>query len=163
MLKPCEQKILDTVKGLQSGKMARIIRDLYGNVPGFNWRIMDTPVLVTGYLDANAFTIPTMSASETYLVGPRLHNASNLFYASTFLHEAAHAFLFDYYYKNTNMPAAMRDSMLQSSYSKQVQNFLELEEPGNNIAQHKLLLNFQNDIYIALLDIVKRLELQVLM
>jgi hypothetical protein len=143
---------LDTIKSLQRGKVARIIKDLYGNVPGFNWRIMDTPVLVTGYSDANAFTIPTMSAIETYLVGPRLNNASNLFYASTILHEAAHAFLFDYYYKKTNMPAALRDSMLQSSYSKQLQKFLELEESGNNVAQHELLLNFQNDIYIALLE-----------
>lgn len=151
-LKPCEQKILDTVKGLQSGKLARIIRDLYGSIPGFNWRVMDTPVLVAGAMDANAVTLSTPGAIETYLVQPMMKDGTNLFYVATLLHEAAHAFLYSYFYYNAQIPSSLRDSMLQASYGKQLQKFMQLKNPNNNEAQHELLLNFQNDIYGSLLE-----------
>lgn len=48
------------------------------------------------------------------------------------------------------MPATIRDSILNSSYGKQLQKFLELENPGDNIAQHNLLIGLQNEIKIAL-------------
>lgn len=152
---PCITAILDSIKNTSRGAIAMIISRLSGQIPGFDWHIDTTNNLFADDTLANATTSwhSNVTRSLTRLRMPRLTNATNVFYAGTLIHEAVHSFLFSWYSMNTTLSQDLKDSMLGSSYSVQLENFIKNRYSGTtNEVQHEVMLAFQTDIKEALIQ-----------
>jgi hypothetical protein len=150
-LRPCFRQVLDSIRKIQPGEIAKIIKLFSGTTPGFKWRMAEVNYLAntadasatTNYDSANQF-------AYTLFHKPTMPDATNLFHAAIIIHEAVHAYLFTYFYTHTGLSPAFKDSMLHSDYSKQFENFIKLKDPQNNPGQHALMLAFRGAIKDAL-------------
>lgn len=149
----CITAVLDTIRNMNRGTIAMIITKLSGQIPDFDWQLDTLNSLYWRSPNANATTdfYSNVGRSLTNLRMPRLTNATNVFYAGTLIHEAVHAFLFSWYNGNANLSQGFKDSMLNSSYGVQLQNYIEQSNiPQTNTVHHDIMVAFQLDIKDAL-------------
>lgn len=101
-LSNCRSAILVDLKNLSPGKIASMIHKFSSNIPGFNWKVVESDR--TSDPNANATTEEVRSEGYvlTTLNTTNLSNATDLFVARTMLHEGIHAYLVSYYYNDPN-------------------------------------------------------------
>jgi len=106
--------IMADLKNLTQG-VGQIVTKLAGNVPGYNWEIIDgklnngeTGVTSTKY-NTTTGTVTATFDSQAWL------NATELSWARTMLHESMHAYFISYY--NINRPAFL------GTYQQMVQDW----------------------------------------
>ena len=154
-VRPCTDSIINKIRDLDSGTIAKIIKNLSGSAPGFDWEIQEVNQLYGLYINANAVTqydgSPTNHAI-TFLNQSKLNNATNISLARTIIHESVHAFMLDYFYNAANISTATRDSILGLGYGNMLKVFVKRKYYLQNDNFHNLImLNFKNDIKDALI------------
>lgn len=155
-VRPCTEAVLNQIRGLDSGTIAKIIKNLSGSLPGFDWEIREVSQLYGSHANANAQTDYSpgspINHSITYLNQAKLHSATNISLARTIIHESVHAFMYDYFYNAPNISTATRDSILGLSYGKILKQFIKhkYNVTDDNIFHRLMVINFKNDIKNAL-------------
>ena len=157
-VRPCIDSIINKIRDVDSGTIAKLIMNLSGNLPGFNWEIREQDTAYGDNSTANAITayenIPFMH-SVSYLIKSNIRNATNISMARTIIHESVHAFLYAYFYNASDISSATRDSILGLSYDKILKEFVKHKYNVNDQSYiHNLIVEgFHNDIK----DILKQL------
>ena len=153
-VRPCIENILNKIRDTDSGTVAKIITVLSGNTPGFDWEIEEVPQINPPHDPlANAVTafLPNYRRAITWLNNSRMQNATNIMVAQTLLHEAVHAFLYDYYHNSLNLPTSVRDSLLGLPYVKLLKDFMKKKESTASNLHHNIMINsLRNHIKNAL-------------
>lgn len=151
-VRPCIENIIDQIKGLEEGTIARIIHNLSGNLPGFDWEIAEAPSP-----NSNDDALTTISPNSpvphamTHLNSTKLQNATNISLARTIIHESVHAFLYNYFYYASGLSQSERDNILGLPYSKMLKQYLRHSQPLQGNSEHNFMANtFRKDIAEAL-------------
>jgi hypothetical protein len=80
-----------------------------------------------------------------------LANATNISLARTIIHEAIHAFIYNFINNQSQLTQAQKDQILALPFAKKLKEFYRLFYPGKANAFHNsMALNFHNDIRDAL-------------
>lgn len=140
-LHPCLDSILQKLKGLDSGKVAAIIKKFSGSAPDWNWNIIEG-VLGT---NINGQTLSQISNGTvtTVLDYGKLSKATDLSAARTIIHESVHAYLvayFRYDYDNANKDYP---NMVKAWYASRNHDL-------NSIQHDQMIKSFIEDISQAL-------------
>lgn len=122
-------------------------------VPAFNWEIKEVAQLPSPYTNADALT--SINGQNTYatteLNQSKLVNATNISLARTILHEAIHAFIYNYINNQSQLTQAQKDQILALPFAKKLKEFIRLFHPNQSNQFHNAMaLNFHDDIRDAL-------------
>lgn len=142
-LSPCRDIILTGIKNLATGQIANIIHHFTGNVPGFNWKIIENSTTSDPNANATTQDHPSQGFVLTTLNTTNLANATDLFVARTIMHEAIHAYLVAYFYNDPNT-AILTYPELYDYYVLQL--YPDINDPHHAIIANNLV----NDISMAL-------------
>lgn len=152
-VRPCIRKVLDSIRAIETGTIARIITTFSGNIPGFDVELKEVPQFFGVDSAANAITDYSSSFQRARItLNQQINaNATNLSIARTLLHEFVHAFLVDYFQNSSQVPQAVKDTILDKSYGRMLRTFIKLSNPMSNDEQHIIIQKyFINDIAQAL-------------
>jgi hypothetical protein len=139
-LRPCLEAVFNQVKALHVGQVCGMIMILDGNLPSFEWTIREQDIISGPFMNADAVTQQnSIGTVETYMNTHVINNASTAFIARTFLHEAVHAFIFNFVKNRRNLTAAEKDAINALSFGGQLRRFLEIRYPDLNNTFHKLM------------------------
>lgn len=100
MLKPCIKNVLADIKKLSNGSVASIIQKFAGDIPGYNWKIVDgsLPQYWNAGTESNYDKIE--KSVTTIFDSRKFNNSSDLMIAQNILHESIHAYLTTYFALN---------------------------------------------------------------
>jgi hypothetical protein len=152
----CVNAIINQLRSIQSGEIAQMIFVMSGQVPQFNWTISELPQLPAPYSNAGAITsygLGGVHHSITQLNQSKLSNATNISIARTLLHEAIHAFIYDFIFNNDQLPQIVKDQILALPFAQKLKEFIKIKynRPGQGNAFHNLMMKkFHDDIRDAL-------------
>lgn len=155
-VRPCIVNVLNKVRDVDSGIIAKIIKNLAGDMPGFDWEIREVPSLPSPYQTANALTSYEVyyRSAITDLNYSVMQNSTNIMVAQTLMHESVHAFLYDYYNNYLSLTPADRDSLLGLPYSKLIKDFMKKSAYAASNSQHNLMVDtLRNQIKNALKEV----------
>jgi len=143
-LHPCLEKILNALKGIDSGKIADIIKKFSGEVPGWDLHFDENFTLTIG---DNAQTDPDLLNGKVmvHLNFDNLSKATDLSVARTMIHECIHAYLTAFF---SNDPI-----LANATYPDQFEAWFTKEANGQSVGstQHDLMVaQFLGDIATAL-------------
>lgn len=135
-LSPCRDSILVDVRNLTTGKIADMIRNFTGNMPGFNWKIVESSTTSDPNASATTEDHPANGYVLTTLNTTNLANATDLFVARTIMHEAIHAYLVSYFYNDPN--AALKSYPELYDYWM-LQKYPDINDPHHAIMADSLI------------------------
>lgn len=156
-VRPCVQAVFNAVKNSSSGAIAEMIYIMSQQIPGFNWNISEVPQLAAPYASASALTTAMVNSnSSTQLNQAVIANATNLSIARTIIHEAVHAFIYNYVLNNANLTQSQKDQILALPFAKKLKEFFKLKYPPpsfDNSFHNLMAKNFHDDIATLLKEI----------
>jgi hypothetical protein len=158
-VRPCVNAIINQVRNIRSGTIAGMITTLSQQIPNFNWEIKEEDILPAPYADAVALTsigVINSHYSVTQLNKAKLSNATNISMARTILHEAIHAFIYDYILNTTQLTQTQKDQILALPFAKKLKEFLRIKYSSQNQGNdfHNLMAkHFHDDIRDALKEL----------
>lgn len=152
-VRPCVLSVINNVRDIRDGVIAEMIYIMSQQIPAFNWEIREVAQLPSPYSNADAVTsINSLNSyATTQLNQSMLVNATNISLARTVIHEAVHAFIYNYINNQAQLTQAQKDQILALPFAKKLKEFYRLFYPGKtNEFHNSMALNFHNDIRDAL-------------
>ena len=140
-LSPCLDSILTNIKALKSGKIAEIIQKFSGEIPNWDWVIVESPtdMAETGKTEP----IITSLGIKTYLNPYKLKDATILSTVRTILHESVHAYLTNFF--------RLDHAKANLTFPEMQQAWNEAKNPSYNKIQHDQMVKTYIEDIAALL------------
>ncbi|NOT49739.1 MAG: hypothetical protein HOP10_00505 [Chitinophagaceae bacterium] len=147
-VRQCIKDIINHIKSIEAGAIADMIRTLSGEIPGFNWTIKE--VLTTTPANADAVTSIGQNGNRdaiTELNQTVLANATNISMARTIIHEAIHAFIYDFVYNSASLTAAEKAQIMALPFSQKLKKYFKLIFQNATNSEHNAMVeDFHDDI-----------------
>jgi len=147
-VRPCTLEVIDSIRNIGNGNIASLIYYMSLQIPAFNWDIREAAALPPPFDTVNAVTSLDLynPYATTELNLSMMGNATNICVARTILHEAIHAFLFNWTRNNLQLTQVQKDSLFALPFAKKLKRFIQLNYPGGNNQHNFMAEYFNNDI-----------------
>lgn len=161
-VRPCISAIINSVKNIRSGAIASMIFILSQEIPAFNWEIKEVQQLPAPYTSADALTTINnfFTYATTELNISKIANATNISIARTILHEAVHAFIFNFINNQAQLTQSQKDQILELPFAKKIKEFLKIKYPSptyNNQFHNLMAKHFHDAIRDGLKELCPQL------